>query len=291
MFLLHLKRNLEYLEVCLKDNMRKSFVFLFVLLFISLVSAVPPFQTNVGTTNGYQIFYPQYEYVAQYNEFEFHIHVLNISTGERILTSEANCELHLYNTSGMYTYKGTLPEPELDEWELEVTSGNFSDLGLHSYFIHCNNTAFGGAVKGTFEVTRTGYSSTTPQMLLYSLMILVLMSLLVLCLIGGSRIQFKNVRNRDDEVIQINWRKYLKIFCWTSAYMLTIAIVFIIWNLLYAYADWYNITLFFRYLYQLLMVFALPVLIGSIIMAIINYISDKKIKKFIDKMGLPYKEV
>lgn len=139
------------------------------------------------------------------------------------------------------------------------------------------------------SVTSTGHDLNQAQAFLYFLITIVLLGLLVLCILGGSRIPMKNVRNEEGEVLKVNWNKYLKIFCWTSAYMVLMAVVFVTWNLIYAYSDWYALSKYFHYLFRLLYAFALPVLIGSIITTLINYISDKKIDKFIQKTGLPYK--
>lgn len=142
--------------------------------------------------------------------------------------------------------------------------------------------------KDSLIVTPTGNVGNTSQMVLYLGVLVILLVFLFLCLWGGISLPFKNQRNKEDEVIKVNWRKYLKIFCWLLAYYFVLTIIFVGWNLIYAYAQWENLGLIFHFLYRLLLLFALPVLIATGIYALINYINDKKITKFIKRTGLPY---
>ncbi|MEX1382637.1 hypothetical protein, partial [Lutibacter sp.] len=106
---------------------------------------------------GLQLFYPQFETVPQNMNFNLHIHVSNISNGFPLYNTDYECNIHLYNSTGDHTFEGTL-ENNGNEWDKEVylTSGNFSDLGTHAFYIWCNNTYLGGEVRGTFEVSPTG---------------------------------------------------------------------------------------------------------------------------------------
>lgn len=156
--------------------------------------------------------------------------------------------------------------------------------GIYTYYYYDGNITG----EGQLSITPTGNDLTTSQMILYLFIGSLLIILLFLCIWGGYVTQFQNIRDVEGKVITINWKKYLKIFCWASAYMLLIAVVFVGWNLIYAYAQWDKLGLFFHYIYRLLMSLALPVLIGIWLFAIINYINDKKIENFVKKMGIGY---
>lgn len=273
--------------------MKKIFMLFLIATFLSvgIVGAVPPQSTQTSTNLdvGYNIFYPVYEYIPQNLDFDLHIHVSNKSNGLQIPNSAVECNIHLYNSTGKHTFEGVL-EQDSNGWdfELDIDKGNFSDLGIHSFFMWCNDTGFGGEVRGEFEVTRTGYELESPQAFLYFLILMVLIGLFVLALVGGSKLEFKNIRNNDDEIIKVNWKKYLKIFSLLSSYMLLLAIVFVVWNLIYAYSDWYALSTFFHYIFRLLYIFALPVLVGFIVIGLANVFTDKKINAFIKRTGLPY---
>lgn len=169
-----------------------------------------------------------------------------------------------------------------------VYNANYSVIpkvnGQYDYF-YSDGT---NSSKSYFITTTTGNELNTSQGILYLLMGIVLIFLFILSLYGGMVIPFQNQRNQNSEVVSINYKKYLKIFCWGLSYMFLVAIVFVIWNLVYAYAQWENIGKFFHYLYRLLIALALPTLIGIWLMTIINYFNDKKIEGFIKRTGLPY---
>jgi len=131
-------------------------IFLFIFLILPVASAAPPILSS-SVDYGYDIFYPQFEEVPQYSAFKLHVHVSNKSTGYPLLNTEADCFLHLYGGDGNHTFEGQLG---LDsnglEWDVFIAPDNFSTIGTHGYYIWCNNSAFGGEAKGTFEVTPNG---------------------------------------------------------------------------------------------------------------------------------------
>lgn len=142
--------------------------------------------------------------------------------------------------------------------------------------------------KSSFIVTTTGNELNTSQIILYVFTGAILLFLFLLSLYGGINLPYMNQRNNDEEVIQINYKKYLKIFCWGLSYMFFLAIIFMSYNLIYAYSQWENLAVFFGYIYRLFFIMALPVFIGIVLLGTINIINDKKIESFIKKTGLPY---
>ena|SRR3990167_6100291 len=157
-------------------------------------------------------------------------------------------------------------------------------IGQYDYF-YSDGT---NSSKGSFYASKTGFELNTSQIILYVFIGLVLLFLFGLSVYGGLTLPFNNQRNSEDEVISVNWRKYLKVFCWATSYMLLIGIVFVAWNLIYAYAQWEGIGNFFQYIYKLLMALALPVFVSIWVMVIVNFINDKKIEKFIKRTGVGY---
>jgi len=254
---------------------------------IALVSAVPPVTTAFEGNKGLDI---QANIQSNYkiNEgAELHIYVFNISDGDLVTSPDVTCKVELTDRNGTEMLYGT-PISDDNHFHMTRPGSAVPYVGMYGVTIVCNTSHLAGYKTAFFEATRTGYSLDNPQMFLYFLIVIVLIGILILCLLGGSRTPMKNIKNSEDEVIKVNWGKYLKMFCWTSAYMILIAIVFVIWNLIYAYSNWYALSNFFHYLFRLLYLFAFPVLIGAIITAITNYLTDKKIVNFIKKTGLPY---
>lgn len=127
----------------------------FFILTISLVNSTQI--TNVNTLQGYQIFFPDYSSVRQNSGFELHIQLSNISDGKEVNNSVPNCYLNLYNSTGQLTCSEFYLTKDLDYYGYYgyITKDNFTDLGLHAFYISCNGV-FGGKAYGTFEVTPTG---------------------------------------------------------------------------------------------------------------------------------------
>lgn len=192
----------------------------------------------------------------------------------------------------------TILYPNATPFIINLPMTNYSDIYAYYSFtptIKGNYTYFytDGANIGTgcLLATNTGYDLSLPQMLLYFFIGTILILLFILCLYGGINIKFKNVRNNEEEVIKINWLKYLKIFCWGFFYVLLIALVFVTWTLTWSYSDWNSFSKFLEFLLRLLYALFLPVLFLILLMTIINLIDDNKVNKFIQKTGLPYRKI
>jgi hypothetical protein len=140
---------------------------------------------------------------------------------------------------------------------------------------------------GNFIVTTTGNEFNSSQAILFFFIDLLLIFFLLGSLYGALAIPFENDRSvKDGEIIRINWKKYLKIFLFGFAWMFLIAVVFVTWNLIYAYAQWGAIGKFFYYLYRLLMVLTMLIIPVGFVLSIVYYLNDRRINKGIKK-GVP----
>lgn len=157
-------------------------------------------------------------------------------------------------------------------------------LGIYPYYYFDGTNRS----KGEFQVTTTGNILNLQQALLYFLIFVIFASLFFVLLYMSFTIQSQNMTNRDGEIIKINWKKYLKITCIFFSYLFLVFLVWFMWNITYAYAQWYNLSLFFKYLYYLLIGAATVFFPALFVFAVAHYINDKKIDKFIKKTGLPY---
>ena len=145
--------------------MKKVFLFLLMGMFmLSFASAVPPFQSNEGTTSGLQIFSPDFTATKYNTTFNLHLHVSNISNGVQFSNTAVDCYIHLYNMAGSHIFEGGAFSKDSNGFDLEqsISYGNFTEAGeYNAYYIWCNNTAqkLGGEVKGTYQITSNGQPS------------------------------------------------------------------------------------------------------------------------------------
>lgn len=147
----------------------KKLFFIFCLIFlIGVVSAQPPFETNINTNDGLQVFYPQFENIQKNSTFMLHVHITNISNGMPLANTNIDCFVHLYNTTGDHTFESLTLTKDANGYDHEIfiDEGNFTDIGDHAFFIWCNNTFYGGSVRGTFLVTESGIEMTEGRSIL-----------------------------------------------------------------------------------------------------------------------------
>lgn len=266
--------------------MRKYFlIFLLFFLLISFISSAAV-QINQNVQTGLTIDYPKFDFIQRGQAFNLTIHTTNNSDG-KVITSP-NCTLQIQNSTGGLVIDDVSFTKISNHHNYYLSSGNFSTNGFYDLFIDCEDVGIGGFASVSFKVTTKGVEGTTPQILLYIFMECLLILFLMMCLYGAFTIPYQNEKNNNQETISINWKKYLKIFCFGMSYFLLIAIVFIMWNLIYGYSDWSTASNIFHYLFRILWIPAIPGFIIWWIFIIIKYLDDKKIDKFIKKMGIGY---
>lgn len=258
----------------------KKYLFLFVFLFlVSFAMAQPPFQTNVNSLEGLQIFYPQLERVPQNASFNLHIHVANISNGFPFLNTEADCRLHLYDNTGNHTFESEVMGKDSNGYDHEIfiSSGNFSKLGEHAFYIWCNNSVLGGEARGTFDVTTTGLKLSIEDSLVRIFLLIFFVALFagLYHVVGG--IDFKKWNDRIIE--KYKSKNFVKMVLSILAYNI-LKNVFIIYYLiglpifliLKDITYTYNISGLILFMDVLLMVYIIGVLIVGIVF--ISYVQE-----------------
>lgn len=132
---------------------------LVLILIMPMISAAPPFLTQLGTaTEGYQVETPQFEAVKVNETFYLHAHVFNATNGVLIPPTAASCIVHLYNSVGTHIYQAGLTADDNGiDFTREIDAGNFSDIGKHWFIIQCNSSVAGGFIGKSYYVTESGY--------------------------------------------------------------------------------------------------------------------------------------
>ena len=122
------------------------------LLVLPLVASAPPVTQVQQFGEGFDIRIPQDTVLLLNQDYEFEVHVYNISNGMPII-SDIDCYFHLYNSTGKH---------QLELWDnaSSHTFGNFSEQGFYYYNIQCNSSSLGGYHSQKIEVTRTGVDNS-----------------------------------------------------------------------------------------------------------------------------------
>jgi len=136
--------------------MRKLFMFMILSLFlITLVSAVKPI-TEITFTEGYNLKIPIDNILKIGQDFEFEVHVYNISNGMPI-TSGIGCYGHLYDYTGHHIYEGYDETVSHNfDYSFQIAGANFSKSDVYSFIAQCNSSTLGGYNGEEVIVTPTG---------------------------------------------------------------------------------------------------------------------------------------
>jgi len=207
-----------------------------MLMMFSLVVAVKPIsQVNTGT-DGLQIFYPEISIIKQNAEFKLHIHVSNISNGFPLSNTEVDCRLHLYDNSGNHTLESGVMVRDSNTYdhELFISSGNFSRLGEHSFYIWCNNSWQGGEVRGVFVVNSAGAELTEGVAITFSSFFIMLIFLFGLIMFGYYKMP-GDVRDDSGFVLDVSKLAYLKPILLGLAWIVLTSIMYIAANVAVGY--------------------------------------------------------
>ncbi len=155
-----------------------------LMLVANIVSAAPPVSTIQQFTNGYEIRIPQDVILKQNQDYEFEIHVYNISNGIPI-TSGIGCYFHLYNETGVHQaiLYDNLTSEDFD-YSFEVSGTNFSKTGQYYYNVQCNSSGLGGYHSQLFEVIPTGIEPTLQRTTAFNIAIACIFLIAILLFIG-----------------------------------------------------------------------------------------------------------
>jgi hypothetical protein len=152
---------------------------------------------------------------------------------------------------------------------------NTSSFGIYSYttFGDPNGTLITQPV--TFEINPQGKIYSTTTGLIYLGIIIILILIFGLFTYLFFIIPYDNQRTELGNVININYRKYLKIFMFALTYLSFVAINYFAWNLSYGILDFPELSNFFQYLFRISLVLIIPMFIVVVIMGTVNIIRDK----------------
>jgi len=267
----------------------KKLPLIFIFLFISLAlagmgSAKQPVQATIDTgTDGFLIEYIKDDIIQVNQDFEYHFHVYNLTNGVLMSNgSGINCKGHMHNQKGMVVQEMDA-EPSNGGWYFNVSAGNFSQIGLFSYQVHCNDSVKGGFVSGTITVTATGETSDEAQATIYLGLLIVAILLACACIFITYSINPKDEMDFGG-ILRVNWNKYIKYFMFYVSYLFVWVVLFFSWQTAYNFllsAEFFVQIL--RTIYITMTISLLPMFIATFLFAMIKWLTDLKINKIAER--------
>lgn len=136
---------------------------------------------------------------------------------------------------------------------------------------------------GTYDVSPTGYTLGIGNSLVYFVLFSILSLLFLLGLLGSVKIPFRNSRNDNGTISSLNFLKYAKITLAFVTYLLAIGIMYLSWQISYAFLFENILTGIFKALFFGMVIFLLPVFILFIIVSFIVFVQDMRLKNLIER--------
>lgn len=258
--------------------MRFNYFLVIIILMSFVVSSQPPFQTS--DASGLIVEVPVIEFIKQNNDFDFHAHVFDSTSGKPLTNATVDCYLHLYNgTNGKHFIQTKMGfSSNLIDFDYNVLGGNFTEVGQYAAIVYCNTTTIGGFIEYPFYVSYSGDELTFPQSVLYSSFLGLLVLSFFLLIFAINKLPDSNDYDDEDGILQINYIKYLRTPLWITVYFLVIAISFISSNIAYGYLNEILVGKFLFMIFVVLLSLSPLVIIFLLINLFVKIINDNEMR-------------
>lgn len=213
---------------------------------------------------------------------------LGCSYNDTYCPSTFVCNVSVYSPSGIIINNQKMGNTFYPQYNYTLLSDNITNNGLYygrqvcCGSIGCNDYSF------QFHINPQGKEYGTIEGIVYFIVLLILSGIFLLTLFSSIKLEFKNPRNRDGEVIKINWGKYLKLFLFGMAYMSFMGITYFAWNISYGILEFTELANFFNVLFRISYIIIYPALVVLFVSTLIMFVADKKNQKLLER-GLTIK--
>lgn len=215
---------------------RVVFVLLFAVFLLPLIASAPPVTTVQQFTEGLVVEYPSMDFIKQGQDFDFHFHVFNVSTGGN-LTTNINCSFHLYNSSGNHVLElFDSTASHTFDFSFLVKGGNFTNSGIYYYITQCQTGLYGGYAERAFEVNSVGRELEISTSVLYISLFIILGFFIFVVFFIINKLPESNERDEEGKIMSINYLKYLRSTLWFVEWILVVAVVYLASNLAFAFS-------------------------------------------------------
>lgn len=241
---------------------KPTVIFIFLLcLFVPLASCVQTYEINQP------------------------LDIRHTITVNGIPTVTATCNITVANPDYkvLVNYKPMTVDTSAMQYNYTVQRQNISIIGDYCYTISCFDSGNNKTSSYCKTITPAGDEISTGQSIVYLFILVILGVLFVLSVYGAIVINSKNGRNQEGELVSINNFKYFKIFLWALSYIILISVVYLSWNLSYAYLYIPLVATFFGYIWTILLMGLLPFICLCFVFAFVRFYQDHKLEKMLER--------
>jgi len=252
---------------------KKLMILIFGLLLISCVSAVPPFlPTSPASTIGLSVEPTLNNYLRTGEDYEFEVHVFNITDGMPI-TLYTTCYLHLYNETGKHQWEDEDDTvSHMFDYSFDVDGGNFS-RGCYEAKFQCNSSSqatfiLGGALSHIFCVNDYGLELIEAEQSMFNGGMMILFVFLIASIYGCFKLEH-----------------YIgKFILYWISHLLVILITFSAWQFTEGFAVGYiGLAGIYRILFMFFIIAVIPMMISSGAWIFYIHAFNEHFQKLLDK--------
>ncbi len=191
------------------------FLMIFVTILMPFVSAEPEM------------------YFKQNTETDLKISCFDINNS--LCSDTTACVLNMYYPNQTELYDNvTMSKSGTNYYNYTIPAEDLSDTGIYKTLIICTD-ATTGFTSFEIEVTYSGIVLSTPQSIIYFMLLGVIFFVFIINLFFISKLPDSNTRDEEGKILSISYLKYLRSTLWFVSYMLFIAILYISSNVAFAY--------------------------------------------------------
>jgi uncharacterized membrane protein YhdT len=260
---------------------------MFFLFSLTLVSAVPPVQSTIVAPEGLEIESANFDYLPQNSYHNFRFRVYNATNNVYLNGDDVNCSLGIIDDMGEYVYGNSDVNNTGYVFSVNLTGGNFSEIGLYHKGINCitdDGTSAGGVLTQSFEVTPLGEGLTTSISFSYIGLIAIFVFLFLVNM--GAIAWLDGNRFKPDEngkIIDKGSIAYVKPILYVVGWAILLAIMFISSNFALGYLNFEMMGNALFTIYKIMMYISLPLIVFWIIWIFVRIFQDNEYKRMIER--------
>lgn len=185
------------------------------------------------------------------------------------------------NSIDLITNEPTTHNPTFYNYTLNTTQTETT--GVYEAKVFCSGTTDGWSAF-LYEVTPTGTKLSTPQSIIYFVLLGFLILLLVLDMFGIGFVGAKSKgATTNEELLSVSSLKYVKSVLYVTGYALLWGIIFIASNISLAYLNFEMLGTFLFTLSKIMLILIFPIFIIWFIWIFVKIFQDKEMKSMIER--------
>ena len=195
-----------------------------------------------------------------------------------------NCSITIYSPKNNTLINNIPIDYDGYLFNFPLSASDNNQIGVYQASIYCNNGAtFQDKFTVSYSVTPNGTSTTTAQGIMYGAIIFLLIAFFTFLTYIYFNIDTADGRNEYGNIININYKKYLKFFVFMIGWVTLIGISYFAWNLSYAILQFTEMANFFYFIFRLGYILLLPLFVVVFTLMVIRYVKDNKIKEMLER--------